>query len=338
MKHMFLTCWACIALIFPALAQREESLPGDLKDTLVLHLGGGNQLRIMGSSMEDIMQYNFADSLKTLFLADLQKALDQAGSKELPREVYYLFAGQPKRRIKMKTEEYAEDFDLNREVFRLQQNLPKHELNLYDLQHNMQMQAYVQDEKALQELATANVLQALTYLKSMRKEVRRHYRYDLRQQLDGFVSLSKQRNHISALEIKPSIGTILIGNVFTPVIGSSLSFNYRDKYNREVFKAGLSLSGYFFTDFAGGKFNKVYSNTASGLFFMVNANERSKQPYYFGVEGGVISKSNNSDGVFRGNPFYLSFLTEYKGFQYSFGYIHYTAKQSLPTVGVKIPF
>jgi hypothetical protein len=330
-------CWVCIALPFSSVAENEDHLT--FNDTLVIKLTGQTQVRIIGESMLKIIAYTRADSLKNIFINDLNAALSKSESKQLPVKVFYLVHPNGNRRLKMKQEEYVDEtFELSREEYVMTENLPKHELNLFDLRTGIVIQFYVNDTSDLKEIADLNLLAAINFALANKKEVKRNYRYDIAQRLGGFTEVKKYRIHYETIEMTPVAGITLVGNVPAPIVGAALTYNYRNKYNQEIFETGIKMSGYFFTDFSGGKFNKVYSNTGYDLFFLMNASPRSKDSFSYGVEGGFITKSPKTDGVFKGNPGYFGFLLEYKGFQYSFGFIHYSKQQSIPTIGVKLPF
>lgn len=337
MKHILFMCWVCIALPFTSAAQIDDHLT--LNDTLVVKLTGHTQVRIIGESMLKIIAWTGADSLKNVFINDLNAALSKSESKQLPVKIFYLIHPNGNRRLKMKQEEYADEaFELSKEVYSMTENLPKHELNLFDLRSGILMQFYVNDTTALKEIADLNLLTAINFALANKKEVKRSYRYDIAQRLDGFTEVKKYRTRYETIEMTPVAGITLVGNVPAPIVGASLHYSYRNKYNQDIFKTGIKMSGYFFTDFSGGKFNKVYSNTGYDLFFLVNANPRSKNSFSYGLEGGFIAKSPKSDGVFTGNPGHFGFLLEYKGFQYSFGFIHYSKQHGIPTIGIKLPF
>lgn len=337
MKHILWMCWVCIALPFSSVAQNDDHLT--FNDTLVVKLTGQTQVRIIGESMLKIIAYTRADSLKNIFMNDLNAALNKSENKQLPVKVFYLVHPNGNRRLKMKQEEYADEtFELSKEAYAMNENLPRHELNLFDLSNGMVMQFYVNDTMGLKEIADLNLLAAINFALANKKEVKRNYRYDMVQQLDGFKEVSKYRTHYETIELVPNAGVMMVGNIPTPIVGASLQYNYRNKYNQDIFKTGIKMSGYFFTDFSGGKFNKVYSNTGYDLFFLVNASPRSKESFSYGLEGGFITKTAKSDGVFKGNPGHFGFLLEYKGFQYSFGFIHYSKQHGIPTIGVKLPF
>lgn len=338
MKYMFLTCWAFIASTVTSFAQNEENSI-QVNDTLVVLLENQNQVRIIGPSMLDIIAYTKADSLKELFVNDLKKVIVQTENKQLPKTVWYIVSANGKRRLKMKTDEYAdESFDLKKETYRLQQDLPAHELTIYDLRTGIIIQFYVANEKGLDLIYNTSLQSAINFALANKKEAKQVYRYDIKPQLDGFTMVHKQRNHLGSLELSPNVGANLIGNVFTPVIGADIAIHYFDKHSIEVFRTGLRMNGYFFSDFTGGKFNKIYANTGYDLFFALNMNTRSRTPYFFGIEAGFLSNTDGFDRVFKGNPLHFGLNIAYKGFEYSFGGIYIDKNQRIPMVGVKLPF
>ena len=162
MKHILWMCWVCIALPFSSVAENEDHLT--FNDTLVIKLTGQTQVRIIGESMLKIIAYTRADSLKNIFINDLNAALSKSESKQLPVKVFYLVHPNGNRRLKMKQEEYVDEtFELSREEYVMTENLPKHELNLFDLRTGIVIQFYVNDTSDLKEIADLNLLAAINF-------------------------------------------------------------------------------------------------------------------------------------------------------------------------------
>lgn len=341
MKNMFNTCRLIIALTFLSAftAQAEDGSKSTL-DTLIVRLEGNNQVRIIASSFGQMSTYTKADSLLTLFAADAQRANAGKDYNNWPQTMHYLVQAEGKRRLKMQNNEFAEqEFDLSKETYRLEENLPAYHYTVYDLGSSVELHVFLESADKITLLQQHSVDSAMKALLQFKKERKRYYRMELNRENNTY-SLGKTKGlKLGAIEISPDINAYLIGNQWTPTIGFEAKVMLRNKYGVPSISFGGAMMSYVFSDFSAGKFNGFTHNIGYDGRLAFNMNDMGNKPIWFGMEGGVIvgPEKGFTEG-FKGTAYRFALITELHGLGFSFGGIRDSYKRSIPTIGIRLPF
>lgn len=341
MKNMFNTCRLIIALTFlSAFTAQAEDEPKSMRDTLIIRLEGNNQVCIIASSFRQMSTYKKADSLLTLFVADAQRANAGKDYSNWPQTMHYLVQSEGKRRLKMQNNEFTEEeFDLSKEAYRLDENLPAYHYTVYDLGAAVELHMYLESADKITLLQRQSVDSAMKALLQFKKERRRYYRLELEEQNGAFKLGKTKGDKLDQIEISPDINAYLIGNQWTPTIGFEAKLTFRNKYGVPNFSFGGALMSYVFSDFSAGKFNGFTHNIGYDGRIAFNMNDEGSKPYWFGIEGGVIvGPGKGYTEGFKGTAYRYALITELHGLGFSFGAIRDSYKRSIPTIGIRLPF
>ncbi|MBP6302146.1 MAG: hypothetical protein KBB37_02470 [Bacteroidia bacterium] len=341
MKNMFNTCRLIIALTFlSAFTAQAEDEPKSMRDTLIIRLEGNNQVRIVAPSFGQLSTYKKADSLLTLFVADVQRANAGKEYSNWPQTMHYLVQAEGKRRLKMQNNEFTEqEFDLSKETYRLDENLPAYHYTVYDLGAALELHVYLESADKITLLQQHSVDSAVKALLKMKKERRRYYRMELNRENTVYTLGKTKSARQDAIEISPDINAYLIGNQWTPTIGFEAKLTFRNKYGVPNISVGGAMMSYVFSDFSAGKFNGFTHNIGYDGRVAFNMNSTGSKPYWFGIEGGVIvgPEKGYTEG-FKGTAYRYALITELHGLGFSFGAIRDSYKRSIPTIGIRLPF
>ncbi|MES2689478.1 MAG: hypothetical protein V4658_03695, partial [Bacteroidota bacterium] len=135
---MLLASVAFIALAQPNVSAQEvhvvhvDHKQVSFADTLVLKLNAGNKILFIGDNFKEMANYTQADSIKTLFMNDLDQALSKGQLSKETQKVYYFIHANGKRRLKAENPDYNENsVDVAYEIKRLDLELPKYEYHIY---------------------------------------------------------------------------------------------------------------------------------------------------------------------------------------------------------------
>lgn len=341
MKNMFNTCRLIIALTFlSAFTAQADDEPKSMLDTLVVRLEGNNQVRIVAPSFAQMSTYKKADSLLTLFVADAQRANAGKDYSNWPQTMHYLVQAEGKRRLKMQNNEFTEqEFDLSKEAYRLEENLPAYHYTVYDLRTSVELHVYLESADKIMLLQQHSVDSAMKALIQFKKERRRYYRMELDEQKGAFKLGKTKGDKLDQIEISPDINAYLIGNQWTPTIGFEAKLTLRNKYGVPYISFGGAMMSYVFSDFSAGKFNGFTHNIGYDGRVAFNMSDRGAKPLWFGIEGGVIvgPEKGYTEG-FKGTAYRYALITELHGLGFSFGAIRDSYKRSIPTIGIRLPF
>ncbi|MES2379586.1 MAG: hypothetical protein V4538_01005 [Bacteroidota bacterium] len=291
-------------------------------DTLVIKLVGNNKILFIGDGFKNMMKYAKADSLKTLFINDLEAARANKTLAIDAQKVFYFVNESGKRRIKAENAEYNNNsVDVGYEIKRLQLDLPKYEYHIYDLISGYRIEIYLSDPQELKNiLGSISLNEAINYTyKNAGDELKRSYKINLNAD-NGYTIASKTRGHADAIELAPSFGVGLLGNTFAPIVGFDLWLRLTDKYSVAKYKMGLGLTAFPFANTNQGEITGIsLVNSYEGRFaFNLYAQNRGKTTW-LGLQAGLM-KSNDIKTF--DNAFKFGFLYEGNGtFNYSFDII-----------------
>lgn len=341
MKNMFNTCRLIIALTFlSAFTAQAEDEPKSMRDTLVVRLEGNNQVRIIARSFGQMSSYKKADSLLTLFVADAQRANAGKDYSNWPQTMHYLVQTEGKRRLKMQNNEFTEEeFDLSKETYRLDENLPAYHYTVYDLGAAVELHLYLETADKITLLQQHSVDSAMKTLLSHKREKKRNYRMELNRESNVYTLGKTKSAKQGSIEISPDINAYLIGNQWTPTIGFEAKVMLRNKYGVPSVSFGGAMMSYVFSDFSAGKFNGFTHNIGYDGRIAFNMNDMGGKPYWFGIEGGVIvGPEKGLNEGFKGTAYRFALVTELHGLGFSFGSIRDSYKRNIPTIGIRLPF
>ncbi len=276
-----LTIWACLAFFSTVNAQEN---PSTLKDTLIIQIEGNSQLHIIGSSLKELAKYDRADSLKSLFVTDYNKALQNGQITNSTHRIHYLISKEGQRRMKAACDAYTEEpFDLDAEKKRFQFNLPKIHYTIYDLAKNVEMHFYMADSSTINKLGNFHIGEAQKMLSSQKKDLRRSYKLGLERDGLGFKINGKEGKQRVELSTNAVIGAMLFGDRLSPLLGMDFGLALSNKYRKPVVKLGFEYSTvaiYPVNNIPQG--NVIYD-------FSISANNpKAKGVNWTGIQYGII--------------------------------------------------
>jgi len=285
-------CLVFIAFSLPLFAQTPE--PAASSDTLQIRLQGRNQVFITGKSLRGLAEYKSADSLKTIFFTDLEKALNSAAFPETPKRIYYFVNQQGKRRLKAElNEDLTTKLDLPYEKTRMILDLPPLHYTIYDLAKNVDIHFFLEDTSAFSVAANTSLNGGVQVMEKDRKKLRGLSTYRLEKTGFGFESRNPSKTTHFSTEAQAYIGGLLIGSMPSPVISYDFIFRItqKPKTNKVQFRAGFSYSAFVITEFKDNQFQNV--NPGSYWHLLLQTNLGFERDSWFGITGGQFSTNNN---------------------------------------------
>lgn len=291
-------------------------------DTLVIRLGAGGKVMIIGEGFRNMTAYRQADSLKTLFISDVEEA---RRSGMLPRDaqkVFYFVHAGGKRRIKAENPDYtSQSVDVGYEIMRLDHGLPKYEYFIYDLGSGFRMNIYLPDPDSLtQVLGSVSLNDAIRYASGHEEaNLKRSYKVQLGEENNRFSFESRVQGHYGILEMGPCFGAGLIGNTFSPIIGIDMWLRLTDKYTVPKYRAGLSYNTSAIVNTRGGEIRSVHLIRSYEARFSYNfASNHTLTSGWVGLKAGFVTSSLSSFN----KTYKIGIMSSGKGdFTYSFEFI-----------------
>lgn len=308
-------------------------------DTLVLKLKSGSQIKIIGFDFKRLKSYSKADSIMNLFYIDYEKSIKGLQESEYPNEIHYMVAENGKRRMKIQDPDFVDGFNLDKESYKLNQNLSNIHFAIYDLISKVQIHLYPQSYADLTQFKEISLNKVLSNLNSDEKEFKRNYLYQLNESSNNeFEKIKLESNANDQLEIHADVNTLLIGNQWTPVIGLEARLMFLNRFNKPQWSVGLVWTSYGFSDFSGGQFKNFTYNTGVDGRLMFNMNQYGEKANWLGVELGLILPTKGETPALQGTSYKLMIHNSYNGFGYSFGTITTGDNKWLPVAGIRLPF
>lgn len=302
-------------------------------DTLFIKLLEGNKVIITGAQFRKLKDYSQADSLKSLFLNDYDRAI---ADKTLPADasiIHYFAHSSGKRRIKAETAEYSDNkVDVAYEVTRLNLDLPKYQYYIHDLTRGYTILVYMNDpDKLKSALSTISLNEAIVTATKDKELCRQNAKIELTQDNSSYKVTGKQDKGLDMIVINPSLGVTVLGNTIAPIIGADMALLLNDKYSTGKYKIGLGYSVFplaKMTDLSIADVNYVRSLQVN---FMTNLNMHTE--LWFGLTGGFMKSDIISyNKVFKAGLIFESKVT------YSFDIIFDRNDNRIAALTVKLPF
>jgi hypothetical protein len=346
-KLLLLACGLIFASIVNNLwAQKEGivyknlnyNLSYALCDTLVIKLTGSDKILVIGGNLNNLVKYTQADSVKNLFLADVEKSYANNSLSAEATKVYYFVTTAGKRRLKAENVEFSEnDVNIGYELKRIDLDLPKYEFKIFDLKHGYQIQIYLANPKDLKsELEKTSINEAIKFAASnAKKEIKSCYKLEVITE-NGLKIGNKTQGKRNALMINNSFGISAFGNTLAPVIGINTFLEVTNKYSIDKWRVGFSYNAIAIVNTVNGEVKGVSAVSSFDLKGLINLNqfERSN-PVYIGLQFGIL-KSNDIKSF--DNAFKIGFLHANKFLNYSFDIINDTNKNTIYGLTVFLPF
>ncbi len=309
-------------------------------DTLIVRLGGNNQVRVICASFDDLYKYSRADSLVSVFSTDIKKSFQDKDYTEWPQVMHYLVKGDGKRRLKIQSNEFTEEeFNLENEKYRLNENLPPFHYIIYDLSKSVELHIYLDSAEKINLFQQISIDSAIHKLTQNKKtcDCEQNYKIEIVYENDSFKLGKSKGNKIYSISFSPDVNAYLIGNRLVPTVGGSLDLILKTKYAKPVLLLGVSIVGYGFYDLNNGVFN-VSANAGYNFRMGYNLNEKKGNTAWSGFEVGIIKGKQTNELGFKGQAFRLNMFTEINGIGFSFGAIIDAKKTSVPIIGIRLPF
>jgi hypothetical protein len=344
-KIMLLASWSFFAIsplkIFAqeqnvhviSLAKPEE----EFTDTLIINLKGSDKILFIGDEFHEMVKYKNADSLKILFINDFETAINNKSISKDVLLVHYFVHQSGKRRIKAENPEYTDNrIDPTYEIKRLNLDLPKFQYFIYDLKTGYQIQIYLNNPDDLkQTLNSVNLNEAIVFAGKDKKELKKSYKLEMNAENNDYKITGKTHGQQDAINLSPSLGLGLLGNVFAPIAGGDLILYLTDKYSVGKFKTGISYTVFPFVNSIQNEIQSVNFVNSLDLKFLMNLNIATKEsPHWIGFGGGLM-KSNSINSY--DNAYKFEMLFEDKILNYSFDVIK-THDNVIYGLTIKMPF
>ncbi|MGZ4118973.1 MAG: hypothetical protein ACXVPY_15900, partial [Bacteroidia bacterium] len=284
-KQMFQALWACFALA-SATVSAQTSSKSAFNDTIIFMPDTQSKVILIGDQLSEMSSYKKIDSIKTLFINDMEEARKQASFPVNSKTTHYFVSPSGKRRLKAESEDYPEqEIDVAKEKRSLDLDLPPYEYIIHDFSSNYECQIYLKDPEQLKGLKDVNFSESLITIANNKKLFRKNFRLDLEK--DG--SAWKIKNKFGppsseTIEMTGTFGASLIGGKLSPLASAALWFAHTNKHNIPVFKAGLCFSSNIFTDLKDEKFSDLTALRTYEIKFLVDMSGAKKaKPQWFGL-------------------------------------------------------
>ena len=308
-------------------------------DTLIVRLGGNNQVRIVCASFDDLYKYSRADSLVSVFTTDIKKSFQDKDYGEWPQVLHYLVKGDGKRRLKIQSNEFTEEeFNLENEKYRLEENIPPFHYIIYDLSKSVELHIYMESADKINLFQQVSLDSAIHKLTQNKKTCNRNYKIEIVHENDSFRLGKFKGNKMYSINYSSDVNVYLIGNRWVPTAGGKISLIFKDKYQKPQMSIGTAIVGYAFYDFTNGVF-KIDQHTGYNFIWSANISKSNGAPIWFGIDAGIIIGQQTNEIGFKGKAFRLNMFTEINnGIGLSIGTIRDAKKTAVPIIGIRFPF
>lgn len=328
----------CSLFLFLFLHPKSTLAYNEPYDTLLVKLGGSNQVRVVSTSFDDLLKYSRADSLIAVFFTDIKKSFQDKEYSEWPQVLHYLVNGDGRRRLKIQSNEFTEEeFNLQNEKYRFAENLPLFHYIIYDISKSVEIHLYLESADKIKLFEQFSLDSAIDILKQNKKVCNRTYAIEVLGE-NGSYKLGKTKgNKMYSVIYSLDLNALLIGSRWTPTFGGKGALIIKDKYANPFMSIGVAILYYGFYELNNGTF-KIESNAGYDFRWAINTSKKQGNPVWFGLEGGIIKGMQSNTMGFRGTAYRLSMLTEINGLGFVFGSIRDASKSGASYLGIRLPF
>ncbi len=119
-------------------------------DTILMLIRDRVKVMFIGNDLSEMADFKKVDSLKVLFINDLEEARKQSSYPMDSRTTHYFVHPNGKRRLKAENEDYSEsDIDLTAEKSSLGLDLPPYLYIIHDFSSNYELRIYLEHPEEL---------------------------------------------------------------------------------------------------------------------------------------------------------------------------------------------
>lgn len=213
-------------------------------DTLIVKLSNEHVIYFTGLRLKEIenRKPEIQDVLFNL-RNDLQSAIQNNQIPEHTTEILYLYKAKGQRRIKAESPEYSErNIDVQYEIFRLNNNLPKIRIRVYDLTHNIPIYIYSKSIESL--IAELNQIQFDDIFNAafVNKKLVKNSTEITVEKKDSTIKLSNTAYKKYIVDAQPIAGPVLVGGHLGAGFGINLMYRKINKYGFASKKFGLGFN------------------------------------------------------------------------------------------------
>ncbi len=333
--------WACFALLLNTNAlckDNDDAYISDNtdKDSIIINPMPGIKIILLGKNTSDLELYNNLDSMKTLFLADVDLAMKNGTFPNTSKVTHYFVHPNGKRRLKAENEDYIESaVNVQKELQSMSLELPAYEYIIYALGNDYEFHIYLKDPSDLSKVSSINLKDALAAALEDKKIIRQSTKIEIEKTNEHWTIKDHSRDKTDLLELTPAFGMSLIGSRWSPMAAFNLSIILDDKYGNAYIKTGLSYSVNSFADWSSEKFTNLNIVATYGLRYMMSVAGTKK--VWLGLQGGYM-KSYEKEGPLHDK--YKAGITS-EGFgvlNFDFDVIFLGNKESIYGLTLKVPF
>jgi len=319
MKKQILSLAVMLCLFSKEIHAQNNNSAIIYQDTIIMHVNQNIKIFFIGQDLQEMFKYKKVDSLKTLFVADLTKAVQNETFPTDSKVMHYFVHASGKRRLKAENVEYQDAFlDVEKEIQAIKLNLPAYTYIIHDIETGYLLQVYSNDPNTIKELENVNLNDAINLLASDKKRQRKSYSIALQFEDAKWLKLPPHLKKDVLFETDPTIGFGVIGSQLTPELGLEIAYVFTNKYFGPRAKIGLSARNYLFSDYNNKEFFNFYAVNSFNINFKVNLpRSKSTRGSWFGIELGAL----DADGGFLDNNYKFGFIYGYESFQVGFDFI-----------------
>jgi len=320
MKKQLLSVLMLVCSLCVKIAAQNPSSNVSFQDTIIINISANIKILYIGNDLRDMVKFKNADSLKTIFMSDLQKAKENETFPAESKMIHYFVHPNGKRRLKAENDDYqAPDLNVEIEIRAMNLNLPAFVYMIHDVFTGYQLQIYLNDPKDIVELEEIRLNEAIRLIAADKKELRKYFTIEEKFEYGQWSKIQPFSKKPMFFGIDPVLGVCVFGSKITPEIGIEFSYVFRDKYSVSRFKIGAASRTYFFSEYAAKEFFNFYLVDSYNLnFHALIPNSKSSVGKWAGVEFGFFS----AKGGFLANNYKLGFIYAYDFFQIGFDIIN----------------
>lgn len=336
---MLIAWWACYALTTTVTTAVENGSVKQLQDTIVIVPDSNVKVLFIGDNLEMMSSYQRIDTVKSMLMIDIQKALSRPDYPQSAKTTHYFISEEGKRRLKTESEDYLEqEVNVEKESRSLKLGLLPYAYFIHDLKYNYEVQIYLNDPDQLKSLSGYDFGKAIR-LTGEKEIYNKNFRVDLERADSEWILKSKKRLRQDMIEVAPSFGFGIIGNLWSPAAGVDLRVSLSNKYGISAYQIGFSFIGYVFTqantlDFENSNFVQAY--TGKFLYNLTSDEKSDRSDKWFGLTAGWMKSSNES---MLNNRFKAGVIAEGFGpFSFAFDIIFLKDKNAAYGATLLLPF
>ncbi len=292
---MFLTLWTFFACSAALTAQTEKENQ-QIKDTIIFTPDAQTKVILTGDELKQMVKYKKIDSLKLLFISDLEEARKQPAFPVNSKTTYYFVSANGKRRLKAESEDYTEqEINIATEKKSLDLNLPPYEYIIYDFSNNYECHIYLKDPEQISALKNINFGESFTAIEKNKKLMMRNYRVDLAKEDNRWKVKDSASLKSMSIYVGPAFGMSLIGSKASPMINVNAIFEKNYKNGIPFYKFGIGYTANVFTEMTDKKLSDLTLLSSYEIKYMLNYNLRTSnsKPKWIGPEIGWLTEQHN---------------------------------------------